>query len=54
MLELKSQGKTMVFVTHSMESVRKLCTRAVWLYNGEIKMDGQADSVIKKYVEVTK
>ena len=54
MLELKKEGKTMVFVTHSMESVRKLCTRAVWLYNGKIQMDGQAQDVIEKYVEVTR
>ena len=44
----------MVFVTHSMNSVKKLCNRAVWLYNGEIQMDGNSDDVIKKYVEVTK
>ena len=54
MLELKNEGKTMVFVTHSMESVRKLCDRAIWLYNGKIEMDGQAMDVIKKYVEVTR
>src|SRR5699024_3337485 len=30
MRELKKQGKTMVFVTHSMDSVRNLCDRAVW------------------------
>ena len=54
MLELKKQGKTMVFVTHSMESVKKLCNRAVWLYNGEIQMDGKSEEVISKYVEVTK
>ena len=54
MLELKRQGMTMVFVTHSMNSVKKLCNRAVWLYNGEIQMDGNSDDVIKKYVEVTK
>ena len=54
MLELKKQGKTMVFVTHSMESARKLCNRAVWLYNGKIQMDGDSNEVIKKYVEVTK
>ena len=54
MLELKNQGKTMVFVTHSMESVKKLCNRAIWLYNGEIEMDGEAEKVIKKYVEVTR
>ena len=54
MLELKRQGMTMVFVTHSMDSVKKLCNRAVWLYNGEIRMDGDSNDVIKKYVEVTK
>ena len=54
MLELKNQGNTMVFVTHSMESVKKLCNRAIWLYNGEIEMDGEAEEVIKKYVEVTR
>ena len=54
MLELKQKGMTMVFVTHSMESVKKLCNRAVWLYNGEIQMDGNSDEVIKKYVEVTR
>ena len=31
MRELKNQGKTMVFVTHSMGAVRDLCTRAIWL-----------------------
>ena len=54
MLELKNEGKTMVFVTHSMESVKKLCSRAVWLYNGNIQMDGKVEEVIKKYVEVTR
>ena len=54
MMELKNQGKTMVFVTHSMDSVRRLCDRAVWLYKGEIKMDGDTESVVKEYVEATK
>lgn len=54
MLELKEQGKTMVFVTHSMESVKKLCNRAIWLSNGKIKKDGDVDYVIKEYVETTK
>ena len=40
MRELKKEGKTMVFVTHSMESVRNLCDRAVWLYDGKVRMDG--------------
>ena len=53
MKELKQEGKTMVFVTHSMESVRNLCDRAVWLYNGEIRMDGNTNEVVDEYLKVT-
>ena len=53
MKELKSEGKTMVFVTHSMDSVRKLCDRAVWLYQGKIKMDGDTNEVVDEYLRVT-
>lgn len=53
MKELKSEGKTMVFVTHSMDSVRKLCDRAVWLYQGKIKMDGDTNGVVDEYLRVT-
>ena len=52
--ELKAEGKTIVFVTHSMGSVKRFCTRAVWLHEGKIKMDGDTKEVIKKYVDETK
>ena len=53
MRELKKEGKTMVFVTHSMESVRNLCDRAVWLYDGKVRMDGNTEEVVKEYLRVT-
>ena len=53
MKELKEQGKTMVFVTHSMESVKNLCDRAVWLYEGQIRMDGNTEEVVNEYIKVT-
>ena len=53
MRELKQQGKTMVFVTHSMESVKSLCDRAVWLYEGQIRMDGNTEEVVNEYLNVT-
>ena len=37
--DLKNQGKTIVIVTHSMDTVTRFCTRAVWLHQGKIKMD---------------
>lgn len=53
MRELKKEGKTMVFVTHSMESVRNLCDRAIWLYDGKVRMDGNTNEVVNEYLRVT-
>ena len=53
MKQLRAEGKTMVFVTHSMDSVRNLCDRAVWLYDGEIRMDGNTNEVVDEYLRVT-
>lgn len=52
MAELKRQGKTMVFVTHSMNAVRKYCDRAVWLYEGQVHMDGPTEEVVEEYLKV--
>ena len=54
MKELKNQGKTMVFVTHSMQAVKQLCDRAVWLCDGKIKMDGSTEKVVEEYIKETK
>ena len=54
MKELKEEGKTMVFVTHSLSTVKDFCNRAIWLSNGEIKMDGEPDTVIDEYLEEIK
>ncbi len=54
MRQLKEEGKTMVFVTHSMQSVKSLCNRTIWLYNGKIRMDGNTNEVIEEYIKATK
>lgn len=51
--ELKQEGKTIVFVTHGMDSVRRFCTRAVWLHEGSIKLDGEIEEVVSRYIEET-
>ena len=53
MKELKAEGKTMVFVTHSLGSARELCDRAIWLNKGKIQMDGKTDEVIDEYLKKT-
>ncbi len=50
--ELKNQGKTIVIVSHSLNSIKKLCGRAVWLYDGKIRMDGKTETVIDEYLKV--
>ncbi len=52
LIELKNSDKTIVIVSHSLESVKKLCDRAVWLYEGKIKMDGEVKSVIDEYLKI--
>ena len=44
--------KTIVIVSHSLDSIKKLCTRAVWIKNGRIEMDGDPKTVIEKYLEI--
>ena len=51
MLELRNSGKTMVFVSHGMDNVKKLCNRAIWLNQGVIKMDGDTETVTQAYLQ---
>lgn len=49
------KGKqTVVLVTHSMENVKKFCTRAMLLEKGEIVKDGNPKEVAKAYLELFK
>lgn len=49
--DLKESDKTIVIVTHSLEQVKRLCTRAIWIYNGEVLMDGNPKNVIEEYIK---
>jgi len=42
--------ETTVLVTHNANLARSLCTRAIWIENGRVRMDGSAESVIDAYV----
>lgn len=50
--ELKNSGKTIVIVSHSLDAIKQLCNRAVWIYEGKLKMDGSTDKVIEEYLKV--
>jgi lipopolysaccharide transport system ATP-binding protein len=46
-----SEGRTVLFVSHSMASVRSLCTSALWLDHGKVRMRGAAFDVIRAYLD---
>lgn len=49
--ELKDSDKTIVIVTHSLDVVKDLCDRAVWIYKGELRLDGDPIYVIDEYLK---
>jgi lipopolysaccharide transport system ATP-binding protein len=48
--QFRQQGKTIVFVSHALETVRTLCDHAIWLDHGHGKAFGSANSVIDAYL----
>ena len=49
--ELRDSNKTIVIVTHSLEIVKDLCTRVIWIYKGELRLDGDPTYVVEEYLE---
>lgn len=49
--ELRDSDKTVVIVSHSLSMMKILATRAVWLYKGEIRLDGDPTYVISQYLK---
>lgn len=48
-LSFKEQGKTIVFCSHSMYYINRLCDRVIWLKNGTITMQGAPHQVTQAY-----
>ncbi len=51
MERLLAQGKTLLFVSHDTEMVKKLCQRAIWLNHGHVMADGPATQVCDAYLD---
>jgi lipopolysaccharide transport system ATP-binding protein len=49
--QLRDEGTTVVFVSHTLETVRSLCSRIMWIDSGESIADGPTDEVMQKYVK---
>ncbi len=50
MQEMLDGGTTLLYVSHDVESVRRLCSHAIWLDHGHVQMSGPAEEVTEKYI----
>ena len=54
MRDMRDEGRTVLFVSHDLTSVRQLCTRAILLTAGRISMDGTPDEITRKYEQMNR
>lgn len=50
--ELSKSDKTIVIVSHNLNSMQKLCSRGIWINQGVVQMDGDIDKVVEEYLKV--
>ncbi len=48
-MEMIEKGTTVLFVSHDIEQVEKLCKKAIWLEKGKVKVIGDAKKICKEY-----
>jgi lipopolysaccharide transport system ATP-binding protein len=51
MSSVAGEGRTVLFVSHNMDAVSKLCSRGILLEGGRVKTTGNAQEVVRRYVE---
>ena len=49
MQELLDAGTTVIFVSHSIEQVKRMCNKATWIEKGKVIMSGDAETVCDAY-----
>jgi lipopolysaccharide transport system ATP-binding protein len=50
MRDIRSEGRTVIVVSHNMSTVSSLCQKVIWLANGQVKAAGDAQEIIRKYL----
>jgi lipopolysaccharide transport system ATP-binding protein len=51
MSDVAQQGRAILFVSHNLEAVQRLCDRCIWLDGGHLRQEGDPASVIRAYLE---
>ena len=50
MRDVSQSGRTVLFVSHDMNSITRLCDRAIWLKDGMLKSDGKSEQIVGEYL----
>ncbi len=50
-VEFRNEGRTIVLVTHAMNTVRDMCDRAIWLTHGVVSGEGDPSDLVDQYTE---
>ena len=48
---ISDENRTVVIVSHSLDTIKNLCDEVLWLHNGEVKKIGNPEEVIEQYKE---
>lgn len=48
---ISDEKRTVVIVSHNMDTLKKLCSRIIWLHDGELKMYGEVQEVLDAYID---
>ena len=51
MSEVSKAGRTVIFVSHNMSTVLRICSRGILINGGRIEADGPVDTVVRRYIE---
>lgn len=51
---INDKNRTVLIVSHSMPTLKELCTKVMWMHNGEIRKIGEPEAVLKEYSEFMK
>lgn len=52
MEKVASEGRTVIFVSHNMEAIQRLCNRAILLGDGKVIQDGPTLEVVNRYMQI--
>jgi ABC-2 type transport system ATP-binding protein/teichoic acid transport system ATP-binding protein len=51
MMSLVAEARTMILVSHALQTVKDMCNDAIWLNKGELMLRGEPNTVVDEYTK---